>query len=593
MTIPTAREARQVQGGAFLLAETPAAAVFTPEDLTAEERMMGQVAADFVAQEILPRIEAIEHQEPGVMVSLLKRAGELGLLAADVPEAHGGLGLRKGASTLLAEPFGAAASFAASHGAHTCIGTLPLVYFGTPEQQARYLPRLASGEWLAAYALTEAGSGSDALAAKTTAVRTPDGAYRLNGTKLWITNAGFADLFTVFAKVDGKEFSAFLVERTFPGVSVGPEERKMGIKGSSTRPVHLTDAIVPANNLLGEVGRGHVIAFTILNLGRFKLGAGCTGGMKAALKAATGYAAGRQQFGKPIASFGLIQEKLARMATLIFAAESLLYRTAGLVEHALAGAGSDREAARRALEEVAVECALAKVFCSEALDSVVDDAVQVFGGYGYSQEYPVERFYRDARINRIFEGTNEINRLLAAGMLLKRAAQGRFPLLPAMKAVQEAILAPPEPPASEEGPLPPEAERVRQGRQATLLLAGLAYQKYADRLGEEQEVLGGLSDMILALFAAESALLRGGRALATGGPKAAAAADLARAAVAEGVATLEATARRLLPTLAEGDALRSAAGALRKLLRTFPPDLVALHRKNAAAALAAGGYPLA
>jgi hypothetical protein len=593
MTTPTAQEARPVQGGAFLLAETPAAAIFTPEDLTAEERMMGQVAADFVAQEILPRLEAIEHQEPGVLVSLLKRAGELGLLAADVPEAHGGLGLRKGASTLLAEPFGAAASFAASHGAHTCIGTLPLVYFGTPEQQARYLPRLASGEWLASYALTEAGSGSDALAAKTTAVRTPDGGYRLNGTKLWITNAGFADLFTVFAKVDGKEFSAFLVERTFPGVSVGPEERKMGIKGSSTRPLHLTDALVPGANLLGEVGRGHVIAFTILNLGRFKLGAGCTGGMKAALKAATAYAAGRQQFGKPIASFGLIQEKLARMATLTFASESLLYRTAGLVEAALAGAGADRESARRALEEVAVECALAKVFCSEALGTVVDEAVQIFGGYGYSQEFPVERFYRDARINRIFEGTNEINRLLAAGMLLKRAAQGRLPLLPALKAVQEAVLAPPEPPAPQEGPLGPETERVRQARQATLLIAGMAYQKYGERLAEEQEVLGGLADLILHLFGADSALLRGLRAVAAGGPKAGVAADLARAAVADGAAAVEATARRLLPTLAEGDGLRSAAAALRKVLRALPPDLVALHRQGAAATLAAGGYPLA
>ncbi|HEV8663775.1 MAG TPA: acyl-CoA dehydrogenase family protein [Candidatus Methylomirabilis sp.] len=593
MTATKAQELPRVLGGAFLLGETPAEAIRTPEDLTAEERMMGEVAADFVAQEVLPRLEAIEHQEPGVMVGLLKRAGELGLLSADVPEAHGGLGLRKAASSLLAEPFGAAASFAASHGAHTCIGTLPLVYFGTPEQQARYLPRLASGEWLAAYALTEAGSGSDALAAKTTAVRTPDGAYRLNGTKLWITNAGFADLFTVFGKVDGKEFSAFLVERTFPGVSIGPEERKMGIKGSSTRPFHLTDAIVPAANLLGEVGRGHIIAFTILNLGRFKLGAGCVGGMKAALKAATEYAASRQQFGKPIASFGLIQQKLARMAALTFAAESLLYRTAGLVDQALAGAGTDREAARRALEEVAVECALAKVFCSEALGVVVDEAVQTFGGYGYSQEYPVERFYRDARINRIFEGTNEINRLLAAGMLLKRAAQGRYPLLPALKAVQEAVLAPPDSPASEDGPLAAEAERVRQGRQATLLVAGLAFQKYGEQLAEEQEVLGGLSDLILQLFAAESAMLRGMRALASGGPKAAAAADLARAAVAEGLATLEATARRLLPSLAEGDALRSGAGALRKVLRGFPPDLVALHRRNAAAALGAGGYPLA
>ncbi len=593
MTVPAAQEAPRVLGGAFLLGETPAEAIFTPEDLTAEERMMGQVAADFVAQEVLPRLEAIEHQEPGVMVSLLKRAGALGLLGADVPEAHGGLSLRKGASLLLAEPLGAVASFAVSHGAHTCIGTLPLVYFGTPEQQGRYLPRLASGEWLGAYALTEAGSGSDALAAKTTAVRTPDGAYRLNGTKLWITNAGFADLFTVFAKVDGKDFSAFLVERTFPGVSVGPEERKMGIKGSSTRPVHLTDAIVPAHNLLGEVGRGHVIAFTILNLGRFKLGAGCLGAMKAALKAATQYAAARQQFGKPIASFGLIQGKLARMAASIFAAESLLYRTAGLLDQALAGTGGDREASRRALEEVAVECALTKVFCTEALDGVVDEAVQTFGGYGYSQEYPVERFYRDSRINRIFEGTNEINRLLAAGMILKRAGQGRLPLLPALKAAQEAILAPREPAAQDEGPLGPEAERVRQGRQAALLLAGMAFQKHGERLADEQEILAGLSDLILNLFAAESALLRAARALARGGPKAATAADLARAAVAEDVAALEATARRLLPTLAEGDALRSAGGALRKVLRALPPDLVALHRKSAAATLAAGGYPLA
>ena len=448
----------QIPGGSFLIEERLPEEIFTPEDFTEQHRLIAETAGQFMRNEVLPRWEQIERQEPGVTPGLLRQAGELGLLSIDIPEKHGGMGLDKVSSTIVVEQFAQYASFLASHGAHSVIGTLPIVFFGTDDQKRRYLPRLATGELIAAYCLSEAEAGSDALSVRARAALSPDGKhYRLNGEKMWITNAGFADLFIVFAKVDGEKFSCFIVERDFPGVSTGAEEKKLGIKGSSTRAVILEDAQVPVENLLGEVGRGHVVAFNILNVGRFRLAAGCIGGAKQALQHAAGYAGQRRAFGKTIAQFGLIQEKLAEMATRIYAGECMIYRTAGLIDPLLAAASPDSPdygaGVRKAVEEYAVECSIDKVYCSEILDYVTDECVQIFGGYGYHEDYPAERAYRDARINRIFEGTSEINRLLITGMLLKRAASGRLGL----RAAIEGLLR--EPPAPEEST----EEKSREG----------------------------------------------------------------------------------------------------------------------------------
>ncbi len=448
----------KISGGSFLLEERQTSEVFTPEDFTEQHQLIGQTTEEFAVNEILPNVERIEHKEFQVTRDLLKKAGELGLSGVEIPEAYGGLEMDKVTAAVIADHIAKYAGFATTWGGHSGIGTLPIVYFGTEEQKKKYLPKLASGETVGAYALSESTSGSDAMNCRARAELSKDGKhYILNGEKMWITNAGFADLFTVFAKIDGEKFSAFLVERGYPGFSVGAEEHKMGIRGSSTCPIILNDCQVPVENLLGEIGKGHVIAFNILNIGRFKLGAMCVGGARVSLENAIGYAKQRKAFSKVIADFGLIREKIANMAALIYVGESLVYRTVGMMDAALnevdkSGADALKET-RKAIEEYAVECSIIKVWGSEMIDYVVDETMQIYAGYGFVEEYPAERAYRDARINRIFEGTNEINRLIITGFLLKRAMSGQLPLMPAIKKLMDEVLSGPSTGDEIEGPL--------------------------------------------------------------------------------------------------------------------------------------------
>src|SRR5450432_3934902 len=428
----------RISGGSFLLESRAPEEVFTPEDFTEQHQLIGQTAEEFAVKEILPNVEKMEHKDFSITRDLLKKAGELGLSSAEIPEAYGGLEMDKVTAAVIADHIAKYAGFATTWGGHTGIGTLPLVYFGTEEQKQKYLPRLAAGEIIGAYAWSEASSGSDALNCRARAELSPDGKhYVLNGEKMWITNAGFADLFTVFAKVDGEKFSAFLVERTFPGFSVGAEEHKMGIRGSSTCPIILNDCKVPVENLLGEIGKGHVIAFNILNVGRFKLGAMCVGGARVSIANAVAYAKQRKAFNKVIAEFGLVREKLANMATLIYVGEAMVFRTVAMMDGALEAVDKSASGAAKqtvkAIEEYAVECSIIKVWGSEMIDYVVDETMQIYGGYGFVEEYPAERAYRDSRVNRIFEGTNEINRMIITGWLLKRAMSGQLALMPAIK----------------------------------------------------------------------------------------------------------------------------------------------------------------
>ena len=483
MATPSTVSANRISGGSFLLAEQRPEDVFTPEDFTEQHQLIGQTAEEFAVNEILPNIDKIEHKDFSITRDLLKKAGELGLSGVEIPEAYGGLEMDKVTAAVIADHIAKYAGFATTWGGHTGIGTLPIVYFGTEEQKKKYLPRLASGEIVGAYALSEASSGSDAMNCRTRAQLSSDGThYVLNGEKMWITNAGFADLFTVFAKVDGEKFTAFLVERTFPGISIGAEEHKMGIRGSSTCPVILNDCKVPVENLLGEIGKGHVIAFNILNVGRFKLGAMCIGGARVALENSIGYAKQRKAFNKVIADFGLVREKIANMAVGIYAGESLVYRTVGMMDAALNqvdknGPDAAKET-RKAIEEYAVECSIIKVWGSEMIDYVADEMVQIYAGYGFVEEYPAERTYRDARINRIFEGTNEINRLIITGFLLKRAMSGQLPLMPAIKKLMDEVLSGPASTDDFEGPLADEGRLASQAKKLGLFAAGAATQKY-------------------------------------------------------------------------------------------------------------------
>ncbi|WP_242344484.1 acyl-CoA dehydrogenase family protein [Anaeromyxobacter terrae] len=590
--------ARLFKGAEYLITEATKDDVFTPEDFSEEQRQIAHTADQFVQEEVTPVLDRLEHQEPGLAAALMRKAGEAGLLMIDAPEAYGGLALDKATSMLAAERMGAAGAFSVSYAAHSGIGTLPLVYYGTEAQKDRYLGKLVTGEWSAAYCLTEPEAGSDALGGKTTATLTPDGKhYLLDGTKQFITNGSFADLFTVFARVDKKHFTAFLVERTTPGLTVGPEEKKLGIKGSSTTPVVFEGAKVPVENVLGEIGKGHKIAFNVLNVGRFKLGAAVTGAAKLAFKTGVAYANARKQFGVPIARFGAIQEKVADLTAGLFAAESLVYRLAGLIDDRLATIPKDAagyyEAYQQGIEEYAIECAIAKVFCSEVLADVVDEVVQIHGGYGFIQEYPAEKYYRDERINRIFEGTNEINRLLVPGTILRRAMKGELPLQrEAMKAM-EALMTPS---LDELDPSQPfAAERAVLGglKKTFLVVAGAAVQRYMDALKDEQEVLLALADVAIQVFAIESALLRAEK-ISPRLPESRRA-DVAAAVKVHtfsAVEKLAAAARRAAFYVAEGDTLTVLLGGIRRFTKYDASGLLAAKRRLAAAALEGERYPL-
>jgi len=585
------------QGGGFLLEGAKPEEVFTPEDFTEEHRMIAEMTADFVEGEVLPHDEKLEHQDFELTVRLLRKGGELGLLGSAVPEAYGGTDLDKISSTLITEHLVRAGSFSLSHGAHVGIGSLPIVLFGTEEQKARYLPDLASGARLAAYCLTEPSSGSDALGAKTTAVLSEDGShYVLNGTKQFITNAAFADVYIVYAKADGDKFTAFIVEREYEGVSTGPEEKKMGIKGSSTRPLILEDARVPVENVLGEIGRGHVIAFNILNIGRYSLAAGCVGTAKWALELAAQYAKERKQFGKPLSAFPLIQNKLASVAARTYAAESMVYRTGGLIDEGMAGLDKNApDYSRRiakAVEEYALECSVNKVFATEALDFAADEGVQIHGGYGYIQEYRIERIYRDSRINRIFEGTNEINRLLIPGTLFRRALKGELPFMEAAQQLQQDLIAY-MPPTDTGEPMFKEAAMVEAARLMFLMAGGTAAQTYGVKLEEQQELLAALADLVIAVYAMESAVLRAKKAYQTVGEQGSAQKRLlASIFVHEAFANAEQTAKTALLAMGEGDSLRMQLSILKKLARFEGVNLFALKRQAAAPILAAGRYTL-
>jgi alkylation response protein AidB-like acyl-CoA dehydrogenase len=582
-------------GGSFIIDEADYNRVATPEDFTEEHRLIGQTTEDFVAGEVAPRDEEIEKLNYGLSVSLLRKAGELGLLGADIPEAYGGLGLDKISSTLISEKLAGASSFALTLGAHVGIGTLPIVYFGNEAQKRKYLPLLATGEKVAAYCLTEPSSGSDALGAKTTAVLSEDGThYVLNGTKQFITNAGFADLFIVYAKVNGTAFSTFIVERTMEGVSVGPEEKKMGIKGSSTCPLILEDVKVPAENLLWEAGKGHLIAFNILNIGRFKLAAGCLGASKIAIEYASKYANERSQFGRRISSFPLVGRKLADMNIRTFALESMVYRTAGLFDEGLAevdpGSGNVGYASAKAIAEYALECSINKVFGSETLDFTSDEGVQIHGGYGFIQEYPIERIYRDSRINRIFEGTNEINRLLIPGTLFKRALKGELPLMQKAMALQTELLSL-VPGQTFDGTLEEETHLVSMAKKIALMVGAQAAQKYQTKLEEEQEVLSHLADMMILVYAMESALLRTKKMIARSGEeKSKGAVDMTVAFVHDAFAGIEAAAKESLAALETGDMLRAQLSVLKKLTRRTSVNAVELKRRIASRVIQAERY---
>jgi alkylation response protein AidB-like acyl-CoA dehydrogenase len=572
-------------GGSFLIAAASPAEVFTPEDFSAEHTLAARTLAAFLEAEVDPKTAELETHNFPLMRALLRRLGELGFLGVDVPEEYGGCGLDVITSLLVAEHM-SRGSFSVSFGAHTVIGTLPIVYFGTEAQKRRYLPGLASGEIVGAYALTEPTAGSDALAARTRAVLSPDGRqYLLTGAKQFVTNAGFADVFVTYAKVDGERFTCFIMDRTTDGLTVGAEEHKMGIKGSSTASLFLDNARVPADQVLGEVGRGHRVALNVLNVGRLKLGTACLGAAKRALRQAVAYAKERHQFGRPIATFGLIRQKLAEMTVRIYLLESMVYRTGGLIQ----AARRDPEAVVESIEEYAIECSIAKVYGSEAVGYAADELVQIYGGYGFIEDYPAARAYRDARINRIYEGTNEINRLLIPGMLLRRAQRGRLPLLDAVAKASEEILGNADLGVPDGGPLADERRQVEMAKKAGLLAAGTAVRRFGEGIEEQQEILVRIADLAIEIFALESALLRAERALGRG-PAPEVKLEMARVALPDGLGRIDALCRQILAASADGETLLPLMAALRRVLRYPPVDTIPPRRRIAERVLDAGGY---
>jgi alkylation response protein AidB-like acyl-CoA dehydrogenase len=588
-------EAKQiVKGGGFLIEEQTPESIFTPGDFNEEHRMIADTTRQFMDAEVLPRIPELENKDWKLARELVKKAAELGLVGANIPEEYGGLGLDQTSGAIIAENIGRSASFATTLGAQSGIGLLPILYFGTEAAKQKYLPPIAAGDLITAYALTEAGSGSDAMAAKATAKLSSDGKeYVLNGEKMFITNGGFADIFIVFAKVDGDKFSAFIVERQ-EGCKSGAEEHKMGIKGSSTTPLILADARTPVENLLGEIGKGHKIAFNILNIGRFKLGAMCLGGMKLALQESVRYANERQQFGKSISSFGAIKSKLGEMAIRTWVGEAMIYRTLGMIEEGLGAVADskDMDARLKAIEEYAAECSIIKVALSEYCDYVTDEMVQIFGGYGYSADYPAERAYRDTRINRIFEGTNEINRMLIPGRLMKAALSGRLALLPAAQALMDEILSPSM--ASfdlDESLLATEQKLAQNAKKVALMTLGTAAQKYMMGLSDQQEILMSVADIIMDTYAMESAILRTKKmATAHGETAVAPYAEMTRVFCNDAVERIEAEAKNTLAAMADGDELRTLLAALRRFTKMTPMNTVAARQKIANAMIAANRY---
>jgi alkylation response protein AidB-like acyl-CoA dehydrogenase len=571
-----------VKGGAFLIEDRTPEDIFTPEDFTEEHRMIAETTRQFIDNEVVPRIDELEHHDWKLARELVTKAAELGLISANIPEEYGGLGLDQTSGALVGENIGRCASFATTLGAESGIGLLPIIYFGTEAAKQKYLPRIASGELITAYALTEAGSGSDAMAAKATARLSEDGThYILNGEKMFITNGGFADIFIVFAKVDGDKFTAFIVEKQ-EGVTPGAEEHKMGIKGSSTTPLVLTDAKAPVENMLAEVGKGAKIAFNTLNIGRFKLGAMCVGGMKLMIHEAVRYANERQQFGKPISSFGAIKSKIAEMAIRTWVGEAMTYRTLGMIEAAITDP-NDPNAKMKAIEEYSAECSIIKVALSEYCDFVADEMVQIYGGYGYSAHYPAERAYRDSRINRIFEGTNEINRMLIPGRLMKAALSGHLALLPAAQALMDEILTPQL--ASfddDEAVLATEQKLAQNAKKVALMTLGTAAQKYMMKLGEQQELLLGIADIIMDAYAMESAILRAQKLQASQGEAAAARyIDMTRVFCNDAVERIEARAKNTLAGMAEGDELRTLLAALRRFTKLTPMNTITARQRIA------------
>jgi alkylation response protein AidB-like acyl-CoA dehydrogenase len=585
-----------IKGGSFLIESRLPDEVFTPEDLDSQHRLIAQTAQEFVEREVVPHLKEIEEKKPGLLRELLRKAADVGLCATDVAQKYGGLELDKISSVIISEKMARDGAWAATAGAQAGIGILPIAFFGTEAQKTKYVPKLARAELVGAYSLSESSSASDALHCKTRATLSPDGkSYILNGAKMWVTNGGFADLYVVFARVDGDKFTAFIVERGFPGVSPGAEEHKMGIRGSSTTPLNLDNVHVPVENVLGEIGKGHQIAFNILNVGRLKLGAGCIGGCKLQMGPALKWAKQREAFGRPIADFGLIQEKLGEMVTRIFAAESMSYRTAGMIDQLLEPVDQGSAIASReileALQEYAVECSILKVMGTEVLDFVVDETVQIFGGYGFTTDYEVERTYRDQRVNRIFEGTNEINRLLIIDMLVKRSVKGQLGLIPAAQKLLDEVLSPVARDSEEDGPFAAEAAAVEGAKRATLFMAGLAMQRYGEGLSDEQEIVAILSNLVMEVYAMESALLRAQKQLARSPDGARWHCDAAGCYIHNAADRMEIEARRGLPRLAEGDALRSHTALLRRFLKRVPRDTIELRRRLAGRALELERYP--
>ena len=602
----TLTDKKIIPGGSFLISDATPADCFFPEDFTEEQRQIAQTTADFATNEIVPVSDQIEAKDFTVIRRLIKEASDLGLTSVDIPEEHGGLEMDKVTSAIIADNIARQGSFSVIFSAHVGIGTLPIVWYGTPEQKKKYLPKLASGEFIGAYALSESTSGSDAVSARTRAVLSEDKQiYTLNGEKMWITNAGFADLFTVFAqcaipegpKAGKEKLTAFLIERGTPGLTIGKEEHKLGIRGSSTCPLSLADCKIPAANLLGEVGKGTHIAFNILNIGRYKLGVAAVGAARMALGNGIRYAKERKAFGKSISEFGLIEEKLADCAIGVFVGEALSYRTVGMIDTALTPVDKhDTAAIQKAIEEYAVECSIVKVWDSEMLDRVVDEVLQIYGGYGYVEEYPAERAYRDSRINRIFEGTNEINRLIITGWLIKSAVSGKLALLPAIKQLMDEVMAGPVPREDREGFLAAEFSLLAAAKKLTLFAAGAATQRYADKIAEEQEIMGAIADMVMEVYAMESAILRAEKISAatagTGKGGGGIPVAMARVYAAWAMEKIEFAARKVIAAVAEGDMARTQFTILRRLAKHDPADTVALRREIARHMVRAGRYIL-